>query len=268
MSNFKTYDEFLPIFFKLKETFEARIEDFNDVLWEQKEEINKACDLFGFFGVSRNEDFNGFLDNFESFILAISNMLFGVDKTNDELTRRRQIARYFHDAEAAVKDIEDKRMSWRKEIGVSEKDYNDIMPMQKEQYEFRQSIPISSTALVVDFDVEFKVLPDRTIHVTGGTNLYDKASLMLTIRGEGRIIGQSKARVEDGMFDFGVFTIQGSGYAPGNYVGEVSVSMPHTQPKEFVDKAGIEYENLTGPYLDRGGVGGPTIVCDVSFTVG
>lgn len=266
-SYFKTYDEFFPVFIMLNETFRSGLDTFSDALRGQEDKINRVCDLFGFFGVSRNEDFNQFLENFESFILSLSNTLYGRHKDDDDLTWKRQVASCLQDAEAAVRVIETQRMYWRKKLRVSERDYNEITPTRKEQPRFRQSIPISPTALEVDFDVQFKVLPNRTIQVVGETNLYDKASLMLTVLCEGRVIGQSKAQVGGGMFDFGELTMKGLGYVLGSYVAEISISLPHTQPKEFVDKAGIEYENLTGPYVERSGIGGPTIRYRTSFAV-
>ncbi|EKS7870696.1 hypothetical protein [Bacillus sp. SBS7] len=63
-----------------------------------------------------------------------------------------------------------------------------------------------------------------------------------------------KAAVIDGKFNFGLFRYKVKGYEPGDYTIEISVSIPSTQPESFRIKAGLEYENLAGPYVQRDGV--------------
>ena len=89
---------------------------------------------------------------------------------------------------------------------------------------------------------------------------------MLSVRQDGKLFGQDKADIAKGEFTFGVFSNNGSGYKPGTYQGEISLSVPGVQPKEFVELAGIEYENLCGVYVDRTGTG-PTINYEFEFKI-
>ena len=96
---------------------------------------------------------------------------------------------------------------------------------------------------------------DNTLHIEGTTNLFDYASLLLTMRDNSKILCQTKATVEHGRFAFSTFSDNGNGFARGEYHFEISLSIPSVQHKEFTKKAGIEYENLAGEFIVRNGVG-------------
>lgn len=60
----------------------------------------------------------------------------------------------------------------------------------------------------------------------------------------------------------------GKGFEFGQYEGQISLSIPMTQPKQFRDLAGIEYENLTGQLVKSDGVElGPTINYAFDFSI-
>ncbi|MGY3717915.1 hypothetical protein ACWE42_20600 [Sutcliffiella cohnii] len=95
----------------------------------------------------------------------------------------------------------------------------------------------------------------RSLHILGKTNLDNGANLLVSIRKKsGLLCDQSKATVKDGKFNFGLFPYKYKGSEPGDYSIEISVSIPSIQPESFRKRAGLEYENLAGPYVQRDGV--------------
>jgi len=126
------------------------------------------------------------------------------------------------------------------------------------------SIMISENAINVTFQPTVNIHEDGKIHISGTTNLFDHASLMLTIRGETGT-AQDKTIVLDNKFEFATMSSKGEAFPPGVYNGTISVSLPGTQPKEFVEKAGKNYENLTGPWIREGS--GPSIRYEFQFEI-
>ena len=115
--------------------------------------------------------------------------------------------------------------------------------------------------------MEIQQNEDRTISISGTTNLFDLASLMITIRNlDGYTKGGNKAIIRNGEIDFGRFTIKGEGYATGTYKADVSLSLPGLQSPDFVRLAGQEYENLTGALVKREGTG-PIVSYTQQFSV-
>jgi hypothetical protein len=90
---------------------------------------------------------------------------------------------------------------------------------------------------------------------------------MISLRNSNNLLmAQNKSLVENGRFDFGRLGKEGVGFDKGKYKANISLAIPSVQNKEFVLKAGIEYENLSGKYVDRTGIG-PTISYTQEFEV-
>ncbi|MEI5919463.1 FRG domain-containing protein [Bacillus cereus] len=133
---------------------------------------------------------------------------------------------------------------------------------------FIPTIPFSPNPLIVDFNLDIAPTLDGKIKVSGTTNLYDKAKISLRIYNllEERIF-MDETIVEDGTFSFKSLTEQKKSLKTGAYTVEIFVALPSTQHEEFIDKAGIEYENLGGPCIVREGLLGPTIVYEQKFSI-
>ncbi|MGO4942811.1 hypothetical protein ACTQ5R_09255 [Ruoffia tabacinasalis] len=67
-------------------------------------------------------------------------------------------------------------------------------------------------------------------------------------------------------FDFGRLGKEGIGFDKGKYKVGITLAIPSVHKEEFVIKAGLEYENLKGKYVDRTGIG-PTISYTEEFGV-
>ena len=91
------------------------------------------------------------------------------------------------------------------------------------------------------------------IVVSGKTNLFDGAQLMISIIPDGKFYGPScKVNCLNG-----TFTSEPLGNGK-NLLGKckMSITMPvsSAQPIEFVKKAGMQYENLKGDFIVRKGI--------------
>ena len=81
---------------------------------------------------------------------------------------------------------------------------------------------------------------------------------MLSVYKNNKLCAQDKTKVINGKFKFAIFSNMGTGYEKGSYLGSISLGIPSVQSKKFIEKAGIQYENITGRLVDRTGIG-PTI---------
>lgn len=267
----KVYSNIKTIYNNLYTAFQSMgINEFASIVNKHKKTIHEAFMLFGEFGRSKNKEFDDYLDNYQQVALQLDKIQLWV-KRNDlnERAKHYQIFQCFQYAKKHVDIIDHKSSKWMKRLNVTEADFNRIDPQNrsKNDYQYRSTLPLNPNALIVEFDVDICKNSDNTFRIKGKTNLFDKAILMLSVRDmNGKLQGQSKAEVNDGCFDFGVFSNKGSGYSSGKYKAEISLSIPNVQPKEFVQKAGIEYENLAGEYMDRTGFG-PTLKYEKEFII-
>lgn len=270
--NEKTFQKTNSIFEELFVTFHSEsFSSFLSLVDKYKEEIRNLSILNGDFGVSVNKEFNDDLMLFTEFIQLLDDVAIWSHMEHLNLQQKQfQIGKKLNSLRRQAEDISARLPIWLKELDVSAEDYERIDPynrIEQPQFNFEPTIPISPHALIVDFNIEVHQKTDKTLWIFGSTNLYDDANLLLTIRKKsGQICGQNKATVNKGKFDFGIFSIKGKGYELGDYVAEITLSVPTTQPKLFQEKSGIEYENLDGPYVERDGIG-PTVNFEKQFTV-
>ena len=129
------------------------------------------------------------------------------------------------------------------------------MKKEKDYNLFKPTIPINKNGLNVEFNISINKLEDNKVEIIGKTNLFNKASLLLTIKNSNSYMGQDKVTVENGQFKSAIFSNKGNSLEAGRYILNISLSFPGTQSKEFIDNAGIEYENLIGDFINRDGIG-------------
>lgn len=270
--NQKIYDEISPIYYKelmaANENHNADV--FIELVNKHKDTLLRAFMQLGEFGHSRNKEFDDFLNNYQSVASALDNLPLWI--VNDKLTEREllfQINSCLIDAKKHIDVIENGNRHWREFLSVTEADYAAIDPYNRPKHDFQyeQTIPISTTAINVSFDTIVCRNTDNTFKIVGTTNLFNHASLMLSVTNtNGKMLGQSKSNVFDGRFEFEKMSIKGAGYLPGRYKANISLSIPSVQPKDFTKIAGIEYENLTGPFVERTGIG-PMVNYDLIFEI-
>ncbi len=232
--------------------------------------ITKAFLINSDFGHSRNADFDEYLDLYDSLFCSLDNLHLWCEKDSlNERSLKYQINSCITDIKKHIDLILSQHAHWESKLGVDADDYKniDIDLIKKDKYQYTQTIPISETALEVEFNEIVSINDDNTFSVSGKTNLFDDAVLLLSIRDDkGKLHSQGKAAVLNGLFQFPQMSKKGKGYPVGAYKGDISLSLPNVQPKTFSAKAGIEYENLTGTYVNRIGIG-PTVEYEFSFQI-
>ena len=270
--NQKLYNELNPVYEELLDSFSSTpFDSFILLLSKYEDKIRNASLIMGDFGVSKNKRFNDFLGVYNEFANMLDNILLWAkkDELNDK-EKEHHISKCFQVLNEKVEFIRLYSPKWFAELDITLSDLEYVDPYnipEQPIYQFEPTIPLNPKALKVEFNIEVKQMDNRSLHIWGKTNLYDEAKLLVSVRKKnGQICGQSKAIVSDERFDFGYFNYRGKGYAPGDYIIEVSLSIPGTQPESFRKKAGLEYENLAGPYVKREGIG-PSINYKKNFQV-
>ena len=226
---------------------------------EHREEIKHAYYQINNFGHSRNILFEKYIDRYLQFISNLDDVSLWIERDDlNEHSKNRFISESLKKAKSDIEFIEMHSSEWRVTIGLTDSEYAKIDPKdyRKIEYQYKPTLPINPNALDIWFKIQISKYEDNKFFVNGTTNLFDDASLMISItNAEGYLLGQSKSDVLDGHFEFGLFTHKGKGYPEATYVANVSLSIPSVQNKKFISKAGIEYENITGIYVNRNGIG-------------
>lgn len=110
-------------------------------------------------------------------------------------------------------------------------------------------------------------IEDGKATISGTTNLPDDAELMTTIENvEADFRAQSKNKVQDGAFTSDTFSNKGESLPAGNYTVTVSLSIPSTQSEAFKEKAGSDYENLSGDLMEDSDLG-KSMSYETEFTI-
>lgn len=266
----KVWDDFIPIYDMFVQCFKTEdIQAFIDEIINYKKQVSILYSLLQDFGHSKNKEFDDFLNNYEYAVSATYDLYLWLE--DDKLNQHEKQYHFLSCLKETRKFadiINENAPKWKTKIGVSEKDFTsiDIYNRPKQNFQYKQTIPLNPNALEVEFNVNVSVLTDKRIQINGTTNLFDNACFLLSVKQNGRIMGQDKADVHNGKFSFSVLSINGLGYKTGIYQANISLSIPDLQPKEFVHFAGIEYENLCGKYVNRTGIG-PTVNYEFEFEV-
>lgn len=255
----KTWEKFWPIYHTFQSFFrEKRWNDLISEILKQKSEITRLYMRLQDLGHSHNKEFDDFLKIFTDCISPIDDLHFWIEKeTLSVQAKYQQIGNVFYKTDKIAKRIIYAIPEWRDKLQVTDQDYQSIDPIYRKKPEFKYTptLPLSKDAL----EVQLKVIPtihvDKTVHIEGTTNLFDGASLMISMRKDKQLLCQAKTVVENRKFVFPQLSNRGKGFVSGIYSCEITLSVPNVQPKEFTRLAGIEYENLTGNFIKRDGIG-------------
>lgn len=270
--NQKLYNDLYPIYQELLNSFHSDPFDaFLLLLFKYEDKIRNASLIMGDFGVSRNKEFNDFLGVYTEFANMLDNISLWakMDHLNEQ-RKEYQINKCFQELHENVDFILLHSSKWFSELKITSSDLDHIDPYnlpEQPKYQFEPTIPLNPSALKVEFNLKIEQIENGSLHIQGKTNLYNEANLLLSIRKKsGQLCDQSKVTVKNKKFNFGLIGNKDEGYEPGDYTIEISVSIPSTQPESFRKRAGLEYENLAGPYVQRDGVA-PSIKYKENFQV-
>ncbi len=269
--NMKSFEQFEPCYEFMWKAFKiGDLKDLEKYAYENAGLITGFFQKFSDYGHSRNDEFNIYLSNFQEIALHLDNVVLWLKKVGLNISAKEyQISDCFQNAKFHFDKIKENALYWKKAIDLSDDEYDKIDPekINRKGYQYTQTIPLNPNGLEVTFDLDISRNIDNTVYVKGVTNLFDKASLMISLcDSNGLLLAQSKSLVENERFDFGRLSKKDIGFEKGKYSANISLSIPSFQNKEFVRKAGIEYENLKGKYVDRTGIG-PTINYTNEFVI-
>jgi FRG domain. len=259
----KILDIIYPVFVDLSKAADANdLVTLKTLIDKYQKNINYYYFKINDFGHSRNASFDEYLYLFDYAINAMDNLHLWCENSKlNNYSLMSELKKSLKEAANNFSQIIKKYNHWENIFNVTIIDYNNatLDTIKKKEYQYTQTIPISETAINVNFVINVNVNKDNTFFINGKTNLFDNASLMLSIRDNNeKLHSQGKTIVTQGYFQFPQMSNMGNGYPSGVYKAEITLSLPCAQSNEFVEKAGIEYENLKGEYVNRTGTG-PTV---------
>lgn len=264
------WQQFVPIYREIESAYlSGEWSSLKAITNTEKKHITNLFMQLQDLGRSRNKEFDEYLGLFSQCIGEADDIRFWVERSSfPDQSIIFQIRKLIDRINTLVDNINNGLLQWNETLSIKRQDYtaSQICNHVKPRYSYKATLPVSKTALIVQLNITPTVLPNKTIQVSGETNLFDGAELMLTLNASTGIICSGKSIIDNGRFIFPVCSNHGKGFAPGIINGTISLSLPSTQPKKFTELAGIEYENLTGDFISRNGIG-PTGIYEFSLTI-
>ena len=245
--NMKTFEKIEPRYKFMLNAFETGVmKELEEYAIDNASDITKFFLKFGDFGHSRNDEFNKYLNNFQEIALHLDNIVLWVKKEElNSRTKRYLISNCFRDAKLHFDRIKEQALYWKKTIDLSDDEYNEINPekIKRKEYQYKQTIPLNPDGLDVTFNLDISQNIDNTVNISGVTNLFDNASLMISLKNSnGLLLAQNKSLVENGRFDFGRLGKEGVGFDKGRIKVGITLAIPSVQKKEL----GFLLEYLNG----------------------
>jgi len=255
----KIYNDIYPIYSKIKMLVSERnIVELIKIIEVNEKQILDSFLKLQDYGRSHNLEFDQYLDLFSKWLFRLDDLKSNISNYKIEPnTVLNRVAKIISDITPIVERIESSINIWREKIGITESEIIEVNidEYKKPRYQYTQTIPVSKSAINVWFDytVEIKA---SSIRVHGRTNIFDNAELLIGLKNETTgYSGQCKSIVLGNTFVSDWFSSKGMKLVSGNYNISFFLSLPTVQDSQFVDRAGLEYENLTGDLVRREGVG-------------
>lgn len=217
--------------------------------------IKAMCKKISEYGRSKNSAFDDYLFDYIDFITSLLDLTVWAEMDDkDENWLDFRIYRSLSNARNALNNVARGKEKWMSILGISKDEldgYFDDAAVKKALM-YRQTIPINENPLDVDFALNYSWTSDDYFRIQGTTTLYDFAKLLITLEVKyGDVLLQGDSVVNDGCF---TFSVPQDVMKYNNYAITVSLPYPRTQDRVFLDKAGIEYENLSGKHIQRSGI--------------
>lgn len=205
---------------------------------------------------SRIREWNEFIKHYSLLYIDLDNICLEIENKNwNHQVKWHLVGRRIQSIQKERDFIEKGEIKWRKTLNVTDEELRDCK-LSYENHQVRyfvQTIPMSEDAIEVKMEIEYEKNIEGKIVVSGKTNLFDGAELMISIIPDGKFYGPScKVNCLKGTFTSAPL---GNGK---NLSGKckMSITMPisSAQPIEFVKKAGMQYENLKGNFIVQDGI--------------
>ena len=244
----------------IREMFSLYANDEKEKLYtwisENKEQIQEFYNKTTNGCCSRIREWNEFIKHYSLLYIELNNICLVIENRNwNPQAKWHLVGRKIHSIQKEKDVIEKGEVKWRKTLDVTDEELKKYKPCYENHQvrSFTQTIPVSEDAIEVRMEIKYEKNTERKIIVSGKTNLFDGAQLLISITPDGKFYGPScKVNCLNGTF---TSVPLGNGT---NLSGKcrLSITMPvsSVQPIEFVKKAGMQYENLKGDFIVRDGI--------------
>lgn len=244
----------------IREMFSLYANDEKEKLYtwisENKEQIQEFYNKTTNGCCSRIREWNEFIKHYSLLYIELNNICLEIENRNWNLQAKwHLVGRKIHSIQKEKDVIEKGEVKWRKTPDVTDEELKKYKPCYENHRvrAFTQTIPVSEDAIEVRMEIKYEKNTEGKIIVSGKTNLFDGAQLLISITPDGKFYGPScKVNCLNGTF---TSVPLGNGT---NLSGKcrLSITMPvsSVQPIEFVKKAGMQYENLKGDFIVRDGI--------------
>lgn len=221
-----------------------------------KEQIREFFNKTTNGGCSRIREWNEFIKHYSLLYVEMENICLENENKNwNPQAKWHLMGRRIQSIQKEKAVIEKGEVKWRKTLDVTDEELKKCKPCYETHQvrSFAQTIPMSEDAIEVKMEIKYEKNTEGKIVVSGKTNLFDGAQLMISIIPDGKFYGPScKVNCLNG-----TFTSEPLGNGK-NLLGKckMSITMPvsSAQPIEFVKKSGMQYENLKGDFIVRKGI--------------
>lgn len=221
-----------------------------------KEQIREFFNKTTNGGCSRIREWNEFIKHYSLLYVEMENICLENENKNwNPQAKWHLMGRRIQSIQKEKAVIEKGEVKWRKTLDVTDEELKKCKPCYETHLvrSFTQTIPVSEDAIEVRMEIKYEKNTEGKIIVSGKTNLFDGAQLLISITPDGKFYGPScKVNCLNGTF---TSVPLGNGT---NLSGKcrLSITMPisSVQPIEFVKKAGMQYENLKGDFIVRDGI--------------
>src|SRR5699024_2968824 len=167
--NMKTFEELEPHYKFMLSLFESGyMKDLELYAFDNASVITKLFLKFGDYGLSRNEEFNKYLNNFDELALHLDNLVLWLKKEGlNSRTRRYQISNCIKDAKLHFDRIKEQATYWKKTIYLSNDEYDEFDPekIKRKEYQYKQTIPLNPDGLDVNFNLNIYRNSDNTVNI-------------------------------------------------------------------------------------------------------
>ena len=198
-------------------------------------------------GRTRDNDLNDCLWDYKDFALCLDDLSYWVMLPDTRSSwRDYRIHSCLQKASRKANLIVEHKKRWMELLGITEQDLSNFGYdyATKNFMEFKQTVPIEDDAI----DVSILLSYIHTKCIRGETNLFDYAQPMLSFCSNGgTLLYQNISEVMNGFFQFQAPKQHLMDYR--HYKIEINLTVPRSQPAQFIKEAGQEYQNLTGPYI-------------------
>lgn len=244
----------------IREMFSLYANDEKEKLYtwisENKEQIQEFYNKTTNGCCSRIREWNEFIKHYSLLYIELNNICLVIENRNwNPQAKWHLVGRKIHFIQKEKDVIEKGEVKWRKTLDVTDEELKKYKPCYENHQvrSFTQTIPVSEDAIEVRMEIKYEKNTEGKIIVSGKTNLFDGAQLLISITPDGKFYGPScKVNCLNGTF---TSVPLGNGT---NLSGKcrLSITMPvsSVQPIEFVKKAGMQYENLKGDFIVRDGI--------------